>query len=106
MSLSSSGDTYVKLPNLFEYDDFDECRKGNPKFQYCVVQAVIHPTSDSQIWRNISVSYDMKLFRIMRSAYKVIDYKRHSMPAYRYYRLIIVTSHTITWSEAYASENA
>ncbi|XP_058832979.1 O-acyltransferase like protein-like [Topomyia yanbarensis] len=44
-----------KLPKLFKYDDFDECRKGNPRFQYCIVQAVIRPNESSDIWHNISL---------------------------------------------------
>lgn len=48
----------MKLPKLFEYDDFDECRQGNPYFQYCVVRAVVQPDPDSYVWQNISVSFD------------------------------------------------
>ncbi|XP_058461747.1 O-acyltransferase like protein-like [Malaya genurostris] len=45
----------VKLPKLFKYDDFDECRKMNPQFHYCVVRAVIHPDESSDVWHNISL---------------------------------------------------
>ncbi|XP_055535920.1 regulator of hypoxia-inducible factor 1-like [Wyeomyia smithii] len=48
-------DVKQKLPKLFKYDDFDECRIGNPFFQYCVVRTVIHPDEESEIWRNISL---------------------------------------------------
>ncbi|XP_038114210.1 O-acyltransferase like protein [Culex quinquefasciatus] len=51
----NSANVKRKLPKLFEYDDFDECRAANPNFQYCVVQAVIQPDDSSDIWRNISI---------------------------------------------------
>ncbi|XP_055620842.1 O-acyltransferase like protein-like [Toxorhynchites rutilus septentrionalis] len=44
----------LNLPKLYEYDDFDACRRGNPHFQYCVVQATIQPDQYSNLWRNIS----------------------------------------------------
>ncbi|XP_065078577.1 regulator of hypoxia-inducible factor 1-like [Ochlerotatus camptorhynchus] len=44
----------IKLPKLFEYDDFDECRQGNLHFEYCVVRAVVQPDADSYVWQNIS----------------------------------------------------
>ncbi|XP_053698547.1 nose resistant to fluoxetine protein 6-like [Sabethes cyaneus] len=46
---------YIKLPKLFVYDDFGDCKDANPAgFVYCVVHARILPNSSSDLWANIS----------------------------------------------------
>ncbi|XP_055524704.1 O-acyltransferase like protein-like [Wyeomyia smithii] len=55
---------YVKLPKLFVYDDFGDCRDANPDgFVYCVVHARILPNTSSELWLNIShISDDFQHF--------------------------------------------
>ncbi|XP_062712288.1 O-acyltransferase like protein-like [Aedes albopictus] len=41
------------LPQLYDYDDFDECRRRNPNFRYSVVRAQIVENSSSLQWQQI-----------------------------------------------------
>ncbi|XP_055596307.1 regulator of hypoxia-inducible factor 1-like [Uranotaenia lowii] len=54
LALGFQANGNVKLPKLYEYDDFEECRRDDPLFQYCVVRATVEPDESSDVWRNIS----------------------------------------------------
>ncbi|XP_058836497.1 regulator of hypoxia-inducible factor 1-like [Topomyia yanbarensis] len=43
-----------KLPKLYDYDDFDDCRRANPEYEYCVVKAHLEENTKSALWRQIS----------------------------------------------------
>ncbi|XP_055620840.1 O-acyltransferase like protein-like isoform X2 [Toxorhynchites rutilus septentrionalis] len=47
-------DVWKQLPDLYEYDDFEDCRRGNPNYLYCVVKAHIKENSSSVVWKQIS----------------------------------------------------
>lgn len=48
---------YVKFPKIYEYDDYEDCRRDHlGGYAYCVVHARIAPDESSELWRNISVS--------------------------------------------------
>ncbi|XP_062554963.1 O-acyltransferase like protein-like isoform X2 [Armigeres subalbatus] len=52
------------LPKLYDYDDFDDCRRGNPDFQYSVVKVHIVQNSSSVLWRQIKTfSSDPRHYR-------------------------------------------
>nr|XP_029728562.1 nose resistant to fluoxetine protein 6-like [Aedes albopictus] len=45
-----------QFPTLFEYEDFESCRKTyREQYVYCIVRARIIPDDDSQLWRNVSI---------------------------------------------------
>nr|XP_029722971.1 nose resistant to fluoxetine protein 6-like [Aedes albopictus] len=46
---------FVKFPKIFEYADYDDCRRDHlDGYAYCVVHARIVPDESSELWRNIS----------------------------------------------------
>ncbi|XP_058460688.1 O-acyltransferase like protein-like [Malaya genurostris] len=53
-----------KLPKLYDYDDFDDCRNANPEYLYCVVKTHLVEDSKSVLWRLISTySADPRHYR-------------------------------------------
>ncbi|XP_055609835.1 nose resistant to fluoxetine protein 6-like [Uranotaenia lowii] len=46
---------YNKMPNIFEYDHYDDCLFNDPEVSatYCLVRAVIKPDNESVVWRLI-----------------------------------------------------
>ncbi|XP_055597071.1 O-acyltransferase like protein-like isoform X2 [Uranotaenia lowii] len=47
--------SWSDLPKLYDYDDFEDCRRNNPKYLYCVVKAQITANESSQQWKHISL---------------------------------------------------
>ncbi|XP_055524713.1 nose resistant to fluoxetine protein 6-like [Wyeomyia smithii] len=46
---------YGKFPKLYDYDDFEACRRNfREQYIYCVVKANIRPDNESLVWRSIS----------------------------------------------------
>uniref|UniRef100_A0A1Q3FSA5 Acyltransferase 3 domain-containing protein n=2 Tax=Culex tarsalis TaxID=7177 RepID=A0A1Q3FSA5_CULTA len=46
---------YLKFPKVFEYDDFEECRREHrDEYAYCVVHATISPDESSDLYRNLT----------------------------------------------------
>ncbi|XP_058812736.1 nose resistant to fluoxetine protein 6-like [Topomyia yanbarensis] len=47
--------TYDSFPKLYDYDDFEECRRiYREQYIYCVVRARISPDEESLLWKNLS----------------------------------------------------
>ncbi|XP_058122759.1 O-acyltransferase like protein-like [Anopheles ziemanni] len=43
----------VKTMQIYEYDDYDDCRRSHPDFVYCIVQLRLQPDPTSVIWNSI-----------------------------------------------------
>ncbi|XP_055536792.1 O-acyltransferase like protein-like isoform X2 [Wyeomyia smithii] len=53
--MERSVEPWRHFPKLYDYDDFDECKRANPdKYQYCVVKAHLEENASSQLWREIN----------------------------------------------------
>ncbi|XP_001658417.2 nose resistant to fluoxetine protein 6 isoform X1 [Aedes aegypti] len=49
-------ETVGRFPALFEYDDFESCRKTyRERYVYCIVRAKIVPDDESLLWQNMSL---------------------------------------------------
>ncbi|XP_058466275.1 nose resistant to fluoxetine protein 6-like [Malaya genurostris] len=47
--------TYDRFPKLYNYDDFEECRRNyRDQYIYCVVRAHVNPDDRSTLWMNLS----------------------------------------------------
>ncbi|KAL1395086.1 hypothetical protein pipiens_011497 [Culex pipiens pipiens] len=46
---------YLKFPKVFEYDDYEECRREHrDEYAFCVVHATISPDESSELYRNLT----------------------------------------------------
>lgn len=54
---------YLKFPKVFEYDDYEECRREHrDEYAFCVVHATISPDESSELYRNLTVSFGFASF--------------------------------------------
>ncbi|XP_050093927.1 nose resistant to fluoxetine protein 6-like [Anopheles aquasalis] len=53
--LETPASDYWRMPRVFQYDDYDVCLNDNPTIGsvYCVVKAIVHPDTQSDIWHLI-----------------------------------------------------
>ncbi|XP_050072620.1 O-acyltransferase like protein-like [Anopheles maculipalpis] len=47
-------ESYVKLPRIYEYDDFYTCRQRHTNFVYCVSVSTLQADTSNELWQNIS----------------------------------------------------
>ncbi|XP_053686198.1 O-acyltransferase like protein-like [Sabethes cyaneus] len=51
----STDEPWRRFPKLYDYDDFDDCKRANPdRYRYCVVKAQLEEDANSQLWHEIT----------------------------------------------------